>query len=462
MKKIAIYLAVVLSFIFFMNRALFADEISSLKEQLNAMQGEMRKQARIMEEMQRKIEILETEKDTRAKASHVAEKPEKGEKPAGEDIRVFWKDGLRFETPDKNFALKAGGRIQADFGWMGEDSEVKEKLGKLEHSAEFRRLRIYGSGTLFGNGVYKAQVDFAGGDVGFRDVYVGLKNIPFLDLVRVGQYTEPFSLEDMTSSNHITFLERSLPYALSIHRNTGIGFNSAQFDERLTFSSSVFYNADDIAVPVSNAMNFAGRLTGLPWYENKGEKLLHLGAAYGYRNSANENKTSFSYSSPPEIHLAPNFVDTGEFPGRYANLVGLESALVYGPLSVQGEFIQSFVNRKDSSALGYFEGFYAFASYFLTGEHRNYDKVWGVFSGVKPHKNFSLKEGTFGALELAARYSYLNLCSDDISGGALSDITAGCNWYLNPNMKVMFNYVHAHPNGVGDADIIAVRCQVYY
>ena len=66
MKKVAIYLAAVLFFNFFLSRTLFADEISDLKEQLNAMQGEMRKQARIMEEMQRKIEILEGEKDIRA------------------------------------------------------------------------------------------------------------------------------------------------------------------------------------------------------------------------------------------------------------------------------------------------------------------------------------------------------------------------------------------------------------
>jgi len=463
MRKITFYLAVTLSLNFFPNHALFADEISGLKEQLNEMREQMKEQARAMEEMQRKIEMLESEKGERFSKARAGKKLESAGKTDGGDVRVFWKNGLRFETPDKDFSLKAGGRIQVDFAGMGEDSEVKGKLGKLEHPAEFRRLRVYGSGTLFGNGVYKAQVDFAGGEVGFRDVYLGLKNIPFLDLFRVGQYTAPFSLEDMTSSNHITFLERSLPYALSLHRNTGIGFNSSHLDERLTLSSALFFNSDDnSAIPLSNALNSATRVTGLAWYENQGERLLHLGAAYCYRNPTNENKTDFRYSSSPEIHLAPDFVDTGEFSGRYANLVGLESALVYGPFSLQGEFIQSFVNRKDSSAVGYFDGFYVYASYFLTGEHRNYDKFWGVFSAVKPLKNFSFKERAFGALELAARYSYLDFCSDDINGGALSDITAGCNWYLNANMKVMLNYVHAHPNGVGNADIVAVRCQVYY
>ncbi|MGB2705591.1 MAG: porin [Candidatus Omnitrophota bacterium] len=460
MKKIAIILSVSAFFIFSLNHVTKADEISNLKEQLKAMQAEMREQARKMTEMQQKIEKLETGQAASGRKPVVAEKPAKPEKPAGEGIRVYWRDGLRFETADKEFTLKAGGRIQADFGAMAQDSEVKGRLGKIDKPAEFRRLRVYGSGSVFENGVYKAQVDFADGEVAFRDVYIGLKGIPYIDLLRVGQFTEPFSLEDMTSSNHITFLERSLPYALSIHRQTGLGFNSAHFNKRVTFSASSFFNADDLARPESNALNFATRLTGLPFYENEGEKLLHLGVAYCFRNPP--DKENFRYNSPPEIHLAPNFVDTGDFDAKFANLLGLESVLIYGPFSLQSEFIQSFVDLKGTSQTGYFNGFYASASYFLTGEHRNYDKFWAAFSGVKPHKNFSLKDWSLGALELAARYSYLDLSSHDVNGRALSDITVGCNWYLNPAMKVMFNYVHAHPNGVGDADIVAVRCQFYY
>jgi len=158
----------------------------------------------------------------------------------------------------------------------------------------------------------------------------------------------------------------------------------------------------------------------------------------------------------------PNFVDTGNFPGRFANILGLETVLINVPFSLQGEFIQAFVDMKNASSPGYFEGFYVTASYFLTGEHRNYNKSFANFSGTKTHDYFSIKNGTFGALEIAARYSYLDLNSKGVYGGVLSDITLGLNWYLNNNMKVMTNYVHAHPNGVGDSDIIAVRCQVAF
>ncbi|NQT22414.1 MAG: hypothetical protein HQ579_03130 [Candidatus Omnitrophica bacterium] len=472
MKNIIIAIILIPLFNFCLLPGASADEISDLKQDLKVMRNQVDLQAKQIKEQQKIIEVMQRkigELDTTTEATAKAVKSAKGaivsadKKELGKDtLVVTWSDGVQYKTEDENFKLKAGFRIQADFGWATEDADVKARLGKMIHPAEFRRARAYISGSLFKEAVYKMQLDFAGGEVGMRDIYIGLKNVPYLDLVRVGQFTEPFSLEDMTSSNHITFLERSLPYALSIHRNTGIGFNANPFDKRVTISSSAYYNADDQAIPVNNSANFATRITGLPWYEEDGAKLVHLGAAYGFRNSADEDKISFSYSSPPEIHLMPNFVDTGNFNGSYANLLGLESALIYGPFSLQSEFIQSFVDLKGTSKVGYFNGFYAYASYFLTGEHRNYNKFWGTFGSTEVIRNFSMKEWSPGAWEIAARYSYLDLCSHDVKGGALWDLTVGLNWYLNSNMKVMLNYVHAHPNGIGDADIIAVRCQVEY
>jgi len=451
-----------------------ADGISDLKNELKAMRKEINLQAKqigeqqkLISAMQSKIDELGTTTEATKEAVKSVEKEivtvERSEIPIHQDrFIVTWSDGLRYTTVDKNFDLKAGFRIQADFGWMREDAKVKDLLGDLDSPAEFRRVRTYISGTVHENAVYKIQLDFAGGDVGFRDVYLGLKNVPYLDLVRVGQFTAPFSLEDMTSSNHITFLERSLPYALSIHRRTGIGFDANPFDERVAIQASVFYNSDDdTALPENNAANFAARLTGLPWYEEDGAKLLHLGAAYCFRNSEDKNKRTFSYSSRPEAHLVPNFVDTGDFDGNFANLLGLESVLIYGPFSVQSELIQSFVDLKTGNT-GYFKGFYAYASYFLTGEHRNYNKFWGTFSAIDVKRNFSFRDWSPGAWEVAARYSYLDFCTQDINGGVLQDLTLGLNWYLNSNMKVMFNYIHAHPSGVGDADIIEVRCQIDY
>jgi phosphate-selective porin OprO/OprP len=86
---------------------------------------------------------------------------------------------------------------------------------------------------------------------------------------------------------------------------------------------------------------------------------------------------------------------------------------------------------------------YAFVSYFLTGEHRPYDLGNGRFGRVKPRANFDPTRGDWGAWEIATRYSYLDLNDRDLTGGRLWNLTAGINWYLYPNLRLMFNYVYA-------------------
>ncbi len=147
--------------------------------------------------------------------------------------------------------------------------------------------------------------------------------------------------------------------------------------------------------------------------------------------------------------------------------MGVELALVHGPLSVQGEFIQTFVDElevNDAIGTGHFHGAYGFVSYFLTGESRRYIRGSGAFSGVSPKKNFSIKERTWGGWELAARYSYLDLDDGgvEIEGGKLDNVTAGVTWYLNPIMKVMVNYVDTRRSGVGEANGFQTRFQVAF
>ncbi len=193
----------------------------------------------------------------------------------------------------------------------------------------------------------------------------------------------------------------------------------------------------------------------MPWYEDDGEKLLHLGASHSLRGS----NDTLQYRCSPETHLGPYYVDTGSFVAEGINLLGAEPAIVYGPLSLQGEYMGSIVDQRGGYNDVYFQGCYGYLSYFLTGEHRPYSKSGGVFSRLRPINNLSLKKRTFGAWELVARYSWLDLKDDNISGGIMSDATAGVNWHLNPNTKIMGNYIHSHRNGGGDADIFLTRFQ---
>jgi phosphate-selective porin OprO/OprP len=89
-----------------------------------------------------------------------------------------------------------------------------------------------------------------------------------------------------------------------------------------------------------------------------------------------------------------------------------------------------------------FNGFYIYASWFLTGESRNYDSTEAIFGHTKPKHN--LHQGGIGAWEIGIRYSYLDLTDDTIFGGTEDNITLGLNWHPNNNMIFKANVIMAN------------------
>ncbi|MEE8579977.1 MAG: porin, partial [Myxococcota bacterium] len=126
-----------------------------------------------------------------------------------EDWKVYWKDGLRIQRNDKLHSLKIGGRIMLDAAAIHQDNDVEAAIGGNGTGVEFRRARLFVSGTLYERLIFKAQYDFADGEADFADVYMGLKGVPALGTVRVGHFKQPFGLEQLTSSKYIVFMERS-------------------------------------------------------------------------------------------------------------------------------------------------------------------------------------------------------------------------------------------------------------
>jgi phosphate-selective porin OprO/OprP len=370
-----------------------AEELSDLKEQLA-------EQAEKLQETQEKLEQLEArqmqkEKSLEEKIEELARKKHEKEQT---DFRVYWKEGLNLTTLDGDFKLKIGGRLMTDWLWSSEDTKIKQYVGEQEDGVEIRRARLYFSGLIYDNVEYKLQFDFAGGDADLKDAYLGLTDFP-LGKLRMGHFKEPFSLEELTSSKYITFLERALPNIFAPSRNTGFMLHNTASDERTTTAIGMFRSTDDYGEDVDDGgYNITGRVTALPIYEDKGANLLHLGAAYSYRNPDD----SIRYRQRPEAHLTDRFVDTGTFAGDQVDLVGLEAAWVNGPLSLQGEYMMASADRLGSGSDVDFDGYYVQASYFLTGEHRKYKTTEGAFSRTKPKKNYSAAGGS-GAWEIKAR-----------------------------------------------------------
>ena len=188
-----------------------------------------------------------------------------------------------------------------------------------------------------------------------------------------------------------------------------------------------------------------GTATRVVWDPILGEnKLLHIGGAMVYRDfSKSDANTGLRFSSPPEAHISgARLVDTGSIAGAEDLIsAGAEFSGIWGPLHAQGEFVGVTVNRDGMSDLHY-DGWYAQIGYFLTGESRNYNSKTSQFKRIKPHS--IVGKGGYGAWEIAARYSYIDLNSHGLNGGRERDLTIGLNWWANQNIMFRLNYVNSY------------------
>jgi phosphate-selective porin OprO/OprP len=353
--------------------------------------------------------------------------------------------------------------------------------------------------TILKNTKVKLEYDFARGGAnqnGFADVFVALVDLkdcgtPLPD-VYVGHFKEPFSLDELTSSKYSTFIERALPVlAFSPARNTGImlekglipygtgGEKSECFDRlllQLGFFHAFSNNWGDGIFSDAGPDEFAGdqdgwavtgRIVGVPWYDCYCPecRVVHVGVAGSYRTDLRQDNLRFRVR--PEVGFGPRTIDTGaDIVAEDLLMLGGEVAVVYDRFSAQGEYILVDVSAPTQDDPMY-SGWYVQASYWLTGECRNYKKGKGHFDRVKPCRPFYCDECRTmgpGAWEVGARFSTVDL-NDGVAavqGGEEWNLTVGVNWHLNNNVRVMLNWVHAeiedHPTGVdGSVDAVGIR-----
>ena len=422
-----------------------------------------------LEEQRREIEDLKarlgTEEGKAAVGDAVKEylESEEGKKALGAsaaDFRVSWKEGIAFETRDGNFTLKVGGRLHYDTVLPDADDDLEALVGDIDATAGLRRARVEFSGTIFGNVFYANAIEFAGSATTFKNNYVGLKGLPGGLSFQAGYFKEPVGLEELTSANYITFVERSLANnAFAPSFDNGMMVFASHLEDRLHWAVGDFAdNGSGGPAPVRFQHNFTGRVCGLPFRSKVAEResLVHLGASFQDRSPESEDDR---IQVRPSVPFVPRTQDTGLFSVDSERILGLEAAAVHGPFSVQGEWYRGdYDDHPDAPGPSpAYEGWYAMASWFVTGETRPYRG--GAFGRVKPKSAFDGKGGT-GAVELAVRYSALDLDDDGLDGGTGHDTTLGVNWHLNTNARVMVNYVLYTRHGVGDVNSLVFRVQV--
>jgi phosphate-selective porin OprO/OprP len=397
-------------------------------------------------------------------------------------------------------SVTINGVFQADWVAFNQTDASRLAYGDVENGADFRRARLSTKGAVTEEMDYFLQMDFGFfGRPPFTDVWADFKEMGPLGTVRVGQWKHPFGLEVASSFRYTTFMERSGTFqAFTPFRHVGIGFYDHADDLHSTWSLSYMRTGQDQfggSLSTNGGNGMAARVTKLLWYdEHCNNHYLHTGFGYFLNSPPNDR---VRYRSIPEIFVGefvvpngvphgtsgqpvpsvadgtPFFVDTGVLAGtRITNTLGLEKLWIHGPWSWQSEYMGSFI---DSTVVGnrFLHGGYSQVGYFLTGEHRPYDRKSGQIDRVIPHQNYHWRGGT-GAWELAARWSHLDLTDGPILGGDMQNLTVGLNWYVNPYCKCVFNYIHSWAtsrpirNGVilsndfisSQTDAFALRCQL--
>ncbi len=374
------------------------------------------------------------------------------------NYKIYWKNSTHIESDDGAFKFKFGGRIQYDIANFFEGDAIKDSIGTSKNGMEFRRVRFYNSGTIYTNIKYKLQFDFSGGTAKLNDAYIMITKIPFIGFLQMGHFKEPIGFEELTSSKYLTFMERSLTSEDEPARNTGFMIGNYLIKKRLAFRLGVFKDGDNVGnnIGKQDKYNITGRLWGTPIFEPENNTVVHLGAAYSYRNPQNK---IYSLGVRPEAHLAQKYLKTGVFMDvDNSQLLQAEIAYVGGPFSAIAEVIHSQINRTDSPDFIY-TAYYIMGSYFLTGESKPY-KTTGKLSRINPKKNFG--NGGAGAWEIGLRYSAMDLNKENVAAGRLDNISFALNWYLNPATRIMTNYIFVNMKNVDVANIIQMRIQIEF
>jgi phosphate-selective porin OprO/OprP len=375
------------------------------------------------------------------------------------------------EAKKESLTAKPFGRLQYDVAHVGRPHGLADR--GLGFSNEVRRARIGLEGTIPGGFGFKVEADFADNEVELTDAYLSYKASKQLALT-LGQHNNFQSLEEITSSRFLSFMERAaFTDAFGFERRVGVSGTLTRGD--LIAQAGVFTdNIDDLsgasgAAGVgdeNDAVGVDGRLVYAP---KLGAAQLHLGASAHWRD--NNDLATFGpatrFRQRPFVHTTDTrFISTPALRVGRETSYGLEGAFIRGPLHATGELHWLRADTLTAGASPTFFGGYAEVGYYLTGETRGYKGGrWDRTKVLKP-----MGQGGLGALQLNLRYDRLDLSDDGVIGGTQRGYAAGLVWILQDHVRFLLNYAHLRysdaaivpPSGDRDygVNVVGARAQV--
>jgi len=479
----------------------------------------------LVQELDQKVRVLDRKNELAAEAADAKKK----ETP----ILKASEKGFGFQSGDGKFEIKLRGLIQADARYFDSGTNIATQAapggstpGYLNNSDAFntwlpRRLRPTIEGTVFEKYDFRFTPEFGGNSVlsdsGIVDAYVDARFTPELQL-RVGKFKPYVGLERLQSAADIKFVERSyVTNALLPNRDIGASLHGNLLGGKLSYGLGIFNGVADggdntTSSDINNAKDFAARLFAIP-FKDSDSPLAGLGfgiaATYGDVTGKTQDtvgasvteltsgyktegqQTFFRYNDSSVLISGPALSQSANAPGtdwlvhadgkRYR--IAPQANYYYGPLGVTAEYARvsqgvSIGSLNSNQTTLNHEAWEIGASYLMTGED-------AAFKGVKPKRDFDINSGGWGAWELVARYSEINLDDKTFTFGTTNGVNAatnvahwlyadphissksaqtwtiGANWYLNPEVKFALNYVQTTFDGGGGPYVSPTSTSTY-
>jgi phosphate-selective porin OprO/OprP len=354
-------------------------------------------------------------------------------------------NGLGLKSKDGNTTAQFTGRLHMDYRHFTPDYGVGQTTDSYQNLAEVRRARFGVRGQFQKDFKYELVANL-GNDVGassastLMDVaYVNYAANPEMQF-QFGLFKMPFSLEQLTSSNNIDFMERSLigqnDSELIPGKETGFMVHGVP-RVGLTYAIAASRGKGNKDA-VSDNFDYIGRVTtNIAELQGSKAYIAHLGAAYSIGNikgGVTPASGRTEARSQSAFFTGPALTGVTERTRH-----GLEAAVAYNAFKLQGEY---FLFKYDPTVGSNQEikGYYVQAVYNLTGESFNYKD--GAFSSIKPTN--ALDKGGRGAWQVSVRASEFDASPIAVVAGKTNRATAmtyGITWFATDNLRFIVNYV---------------------
>lgn len=456
-----------------------------------------------LEELRNLVQELSQQVKVLARKGEIADEEISAAKKTTPVVKAS-SSGFGLESADGKNIIKFRGLLQADYrSFQQGENDVRNRsnnrAGSLDangfheanDSALLRRVRPTVEGTVLGKYDFRFTPEFAGGGASVVDAYLDARLSPALK-IRAGKYKPFVGLERLQSGSDIKFLERSyVANAILPNRDVGISVYGEVFGDKLNYAFGLNNGVVDggnstTGTEFDSNKEFTARLFATPFKDETNALAgLGFGIAGTYTNIDGERNLDFTNTSAADAtrNGLPSYVSDGQQTFfRYGSAavadgkrtrIAPQANYYYGPLGLTAEYARvdqniSLLASTTSNTPTVFvagsnkklshDAWQIAATYLITGEDAS-------FKGIKPKQNFDIDKGGWGAWELVARYSELNLDDDtfrnkagtSFSTGTYANLsesaksakswTAGVNWYLSQNAKIALNYEHTKFEG---------------